>query len=146
MKSRSIVHPWMRDQETVGQGCGARSHEGSKTRKRDATGRGRRNKTILEDLCHLLDLSVSSYGQCQAMTLMKDYLALCACSVSFPGGSVGKKSACNAGDTEDAGSIPGLERVLGGGNGKALQCSCLENPMDRGAWWATVHRVAKSWI
>ena len=64
----------------------------------------------------------------------------------FPGDSVGKESACNAGDTEDAGSIPGLERVLGGGNGKALQCSCLENPMDRGAWWATVHRVAKSWI
>ena len=61
----------------------------------------------------------------------------------FSGGSVGKESACNAGD---AGSIPGLERVLGGGNGKALQCSCLENPMDRGAWWATVHRVAKSWI
>ena len=98
MKSDGIVHPWMREQETVGQGWGAGSHEGGKTRKRDAKGRGRRNKTILEDLCHLLNLSVSSYGQRQAMTLMEDYLAPWACSVSFPGGSVGKESACNAGD------------------------------------------------
>ena len=64
----------------------------------------------------------------------------------FPGGSVGKESACSAGDAGDVGSIPGLERVPGGGNGKALQCSWRENPMDRGAWWATVLRVAKSWI
>ena len=111
MKSHGIVRPWMRDQETVGQGCGARSHEGSKTRKRDATGRGRRNKTILEDLCHLLDLSVSSYGQCQAMTLMKDYLALCAYSVSFTGGSVGKKSACNAGDAGRHGFDPWVGKI-----------------------------------
>ena len=41
-------------------------------------------------------------------------------------------------------SIPGLGRSLGGGHGNPLQYSCLENPMDRGAWWATVHRVAKS--
>ena len=43
------------------------------------------------------------------------------------------------------GLIPGLERLPGGGNGYPLQYSCLENPMDRGALWATVHRVAKSW-
>ena len=53
-----------------------------------------------------------------------------------------KASACNAGDL---GSIPGLRISPGEGNGNPLQYSCLENPMDRGAWWATVHGVAKSW-
>ena len=61
---------------------------------------------------------------------------------SFPGGSVGKESACNAGDP---GSIPGLGRSPGEGNGNPLPYSCLENRMDRGAWWATVHGVIKSW-
>ena len=50
----------------------------------------------------------------------------------------------NAGDVRDMGSIPGLGRTPGGGDGNSLQYSCLENPMDRGVWWATVHRVAKS--
>ena len=59
----------------------------------------------------------------------------------FPGGSDGKASAYNVGDT---GSIPGLGRSSGEGNGTPLQYSCLENPMDRGAWQATVHGVAKS--
>ena len=59
----------------------------------------------------------------------------------FPGGSDGKVSACSAGDP---GSIPGLGRSPGGGNGYSCQYSCPENPMDRGTWWATVHRVAKS--
>ena len=49
-----------------------------------------------------------------------------------------KESACNAGTTGDVGSIPGLERSPGGGSGNPLQYSCLENPMDRGAWWPTV--------
>ena len=61
--------------------------------------------------------------------------------MGFPGGSDGKISACNAGDL---GLIPGLGRSPGEGNGYPLQYSCLENPMDRGAWWATVHGVAKS--
>ena len=56
-----------------------------------------------------------------------------------------KNLTANAGDIRDTGSIPGLERSPGEGNGYLLQYSCLENPMDRGAWWATVHRVAKSW-
>ena len=59
----------------------------------------------------------------------------------FPGSLDGKASANNAGDT---GSIPGLGRSPGKGNGNPLQYSCLENPMDPGAWWATVHGVAKS--
>ena len=62
-------------------------------------------------------------------------------SVGFPGGSEDKASACSVGDL---GSIPGLGRSPGEGNGDLLQYSCLENPMDRGAWWATVHRVTKS--
>ena len=59
----------------------------------------------------------------------------------FPGGSDGKASACNAGDT---GSIPGLGRSPGEGNGNPLQYSCLENHMDSGDWQATVHGVTKS--
>ena len=63
----------------------------------------------------------------------------------FPGGPGGKEPACNAGDAGDTGLIPGLGRSCGGGHGSPLQYSCLENPMDRGAWRATVHGVAKSW-
>ena len=58
--------------------------------------------------------------------------------------AIGKELACNAGDLRDAGSIPGSGRSPVGGHGNLLQYSCLENPMDRGAWWATVHGVAKS--
>ena len=57
----------------------------------------------------------------------------------------GKESTCNAGDAGDSGSISGSKRSPGGGNGNPLQYSCLENPMDRGAWRVTVHGVAKSW-
>ena len=52
-----------------------------------------------------------------------------------------KNPSANAGDTRGLGSIPGLGRSPGEGNGNPLQYSCLENPMDRGAWWPTVHRV-----
>ena len=62
----------------------------------------------------------------------------------FPGDSVVKNPPANAGDTSDAGLIPGLGRSPGEGNGNLLQYSCLENPMDRGAWQAIVHEVAKS--
>ena len=55
-----------------------------------------------------------------------------------------KESVCNAGATGDAVSIPGSRRSPGGGHGNPPQNSCLENPMDRGAWWATVHGVARS--
>ena len=56
-----------------------------------------------------------------------------------------KNSPVNVGAAGDESSIPGLGRSPGGGCGKPLQYSCLETPMDRGAWWATVHRVSKSW-
>ena len=61
--------------------------------------------------------------------------------MAFPGDSKGKASACNAGDL---GSIPGLGRSPGEGNGNPLQYSCLENPMDGEALWATVHEVAET--
>ena len=61
--------------------------------------------------------------------------------MGFPGGSDDKESACNAGDV---GWIPGLGRSPGEWTGNSLQYSCLENPMDRGVWQATVHRIAKS--
>ena len=61
--------------------------------------------------------------------------------MNFPCGSNGKESACNAGGP---GSIPGSGRAFGEGDGYPLQYSCLENPMDRGPWRATVHSVTKS--
>ena len=63
--------------------------------------------------------------------------------MGFPGSSDSKASAYNVGDP---GSIPGSGRSPGKGNGNLLQYSCLENPMDRGAWWATVHWVAKIYV
>ena len=62
-------------------------------------------------------------------------------NLDFPGGSDRKASIYNAGDP---GSIPGLGRARGEGNGNPLQDCCLENPMDRGTWQATVHGVVKS--
>ena len=62
--------------------------------------------------------------------------------MGFPRGSVVKNPPASAGDL---GSIPGLGRSAGEGNGNPLQCSYLGNPMDRGAWRATVHEDAKSW-
>ena len=62
----------------------------------------------------------------------------------FPGGANGKESSCQSRRHKDVGSIPGLGTFPGGGHDNPLQYSCLENPMDRGAWRATIHRVAKS--
>ena len=62
----------------------------------------------------------------------------------FPDGSTGKESACNTGGSGDMGSIPGLGRSPGGGNGNPHQYSCLKNPVDRGDWQAVIQRVTKS--
>ena len=80
------------------------------------------------------------HGGAKSRTRLSDFTY--AVSWGFPGGSDSKESACNA---EDLSSIPGLGRSPGVGNGNPLQYSCLENPMDRGAWQATVQRVEKSW-
>ena len=66
-------------------------------------------------------------------------------STSFPFRTVVKDPFASVGDVGDIGSIPGSGRSPGGGNGNPLQYSFLENPKDRGAWWATVHEVTKSW-
>ena len=71
----------------------------------------------------------------------KSWRRLSNFTMDFPGGSDDKASAYNAGDL---GLIPGSGRSPGEGNGNPLQYSCLENPMDGGVWWATVHGVAKS--
>ena len=88
----------------------------------------------LHSLCCLL-LLVSKY------LLHSEIEPVSLALVSFPSRSDGKTSACNAGDL---GSIPGSGRSPGEGNGNPLQYSCLEKSMDRGAWQATVHGVAKS--
>ena len=71
-------------------------------------------------------------------------IVMVSCVWNFPGDSVVKNPTANAGDERDAGSIPGQGRSPGEGNGNPLQYSCLENLTDRGAYQATVHRVAKS--
>ena len=63
--------------------------------------------------------------------------------MGFPGGPVEKNLPANAGDVENMDSIPGLGKLPGEGNGNPFWYSCLENPMDRGAWWAIVHGVAR---
>ena len=65
--------------------------------------------------------------------------------MGFPDGSAGKESGCNAGDAGDLGLNPGSGSSPGEGNDNPLQYSFLENPMDRGVWWATVREVTKSW-
>ena len=74
------------------------------------------------------------------------FLSISESWIGFPGDSDGKESACKAGD---AALIPRSGRSSGGGSGNPLQCSCLENPVDRGAKWATVHgckRVGHAWL
>ena len=74
------------------------------------------------------------------------FLSISESGIGFPGDSDGKESACKAGD---AALIPRSGRSSGGGSGNPLQCSCLENPVDRGAKWATVHgckRVGHAWL
>ena len=85
--------------------------------------------------------SISKGGIRKEMNLIS---TLASFPWGFPGSSVVRKPPANAEDAGDKGSIPGSGRSPAGGNGNPLQSSCLENPMDRGAWWATVHGVTKS--
>ena len=64
-------------------------------------------------------------------------------NMGFPGGAVVRNPPANAGDIRDEGLIPGWGRSPGGGHRNPLQYSCLENPMDRGAWWATAYEVTE---
>ena len=106
---------------------------------------------IYSDICHfyyssfIYDASNSPdviflIPQMLALVFLLDQFSPCT---GFPRGSDSKVSVCNAGDP---GSILGLGRSPGEGNGNPFQYSCLENPMDRGAWWAVLHGVPKSRI
>ena len=98
-------------------------------------------------LCHPLLLKSLCKQFLFVLLAFLEYLLLftscLSMRVGFPGGADGKESARNAGDP---GSIPGSGISPGEGNGNPLQYLCLENPMVRGAWWSTVHGVAKNWI
>ena len=87
--------------------------------------------------CSIINLQYCVSFRCTAKCLGYAYI----CIYGFPGGSVGKGSACNM---VDLGSIPGSGRSFGEKNGNPLQYSCLQNSMERGAWWITVHGVTKS--
>ena len=90
-------------------------------------------------------LGVGPFCRCSVAQISTNYKRIVVKSMAlihdFPGGSEGKASAYNVGDL---GSIPGSGRSSVEGNGNPLQCSCLQNPMDGGAWWAPVHGIAKS--
>ena len=81
---------------------------------------------------------------CRHMCVACVFESKCGWGLGFLGGASGRESACSCRRHRDVGSIPGLEKSPGGGNGTSLQYLCLENPMDRGAWQATVHGFTKS--
>ena len=103
----------------------------------------------ISNLCfqedHYLDFFIFFFFSSYVSSASFLRMGICHCWVlsasGFPSGSDGKGFACNAGDP---GSMPGSGRSPGEGNGNPLQYSCLENSMDRGAWWAPAHGVAKS--
>ena len=78
------------------------------------------------------------------MNFRKLFFSMRSTRYGFPGGASGKESTRQCRRHKDTGLIPGLGRSAGIGNGTLLQYSCLENLTDRGAWWATVHRVTES--
>ena len=78
------------------------------------------------------------------MQYVYKFLGAYVCDWGFPGGSVVKNPPAKLGSAGDVGSIPGLGISPGGGHGNPLQYSCLENPMDKGAWQAAAHRVTQS--
>ena len=109
---------------------------------------------IAESLLLLFSLSVVCDSlwphELQHTRLTSPSLSPGVCSNSYPlkvsqVALVVKSPPANAGDVRDTGSIPGVGRFLGEGHGNPFQCSCVENPTGRGAWWATVHGAAKRW-
>ena len=116
-------------------------------------GRERTWKTPLGGRCseawEVLPLGwVGAHGyllyRCGLHLIYMPSVSLSVLAIGLPQWLSDKESTCNAGDV-DEGLIPGSGRSPGGGHGNPIQYSCLENPVDRGAWLATVHRVTKSW-
>ena len=116
-------------------------------------------------LCHILDFTFKQYHMVFVFLWVTSFSIIISVSIHVVAKSIisyffmtvvfycglppwlsSKESTCNAGVAGDAGSIPGLGRSSGGGHVNLLQDSCLENPMDRGAWRATVHRISKSQV
>ena len=103
------------------------------------------NMHVCTHTCTHIVISHSLYSyRMPAVHWVKWRTVLVSTRRGFPGGASGKEPFASAGDIRDTGSTPGWGRSSGGGHGNPLQYSCLENPMDRGAWQATVPRVAQS--
>ena len=118
--------------------CFTHHHDFQQTIKHFLASLSYQEKEVLRSLFPKLPSS-STKLTCQQLSSGLGYEGLFY-SWNFSGGSAVKNPSANAGD---AGSIPGLGRSPGEGHGNPLQYSCLENPMGQGAWWATVHGVAK---
>ena len=103
------------------------------------------NKTKYRDVNYLAQGQLVSEGAGFQPRHVLNHYAILFYRDCFPGGAVIKNPPANAGDTGDAGSIPGWGRSPGVGNVNLLHYSCLKNPMDRGVWRATVPGVTKSW-
>ena len=91
---------------------------------------------------NIVDLQYHVSFKCTAQRF--SYIHICTNRYGLPRWPSSKESACNPGVAGDTGSIPGLRTSPGGGHGNLLQYSCLENPMDRGAWQAIIHKVSQS--
>ena len=96
------------------------------------------SSTIYSRISFLENLSRKKY------IIVQVHLILCLLPKGLPWWLSSEVPACHAGDAGDLGSVPGLRRAPGGGNGNPLQYLLQENPMNRGAWWATVHGVTES--
>ena len=122
--------------------------------------RGQQRMRLLDGITDSMDMSLGGlqelvmdrepwraavHGVAKSQTWLSDWTELNSRDRHFPGGASGKEPACQCRRQKRHGFHPGLGRSPGGGHGNPLQYSCLENPMDRGAWQATVHRITKSW-
>ena len=90
----------------------------------------------------VLEWGAIAFSVCMYLETPNNRLLLILCC--FQGDASGKEPADNAGDLRDVGLIPGLRKSPGGEHGNPLQCSCLDNPIDKEAWWTTVHRTTES--
>ena len=102
-------------------------------------------RIILFGVTHLLNFRIWRMENITFISYFLQIWGVAQWSSGLPGGAVAKNPPANAGDTWYTGLIPGLERCPRAGNGNLLQHSCLENSMDRRAWWAIVRGVTKSW-
>ena len=91
-----------------------------------------------------MNMESYTYIHAKKTRIMCIFIGTCMCIRGFPGGTSGKEPACQGRRARDAGSAPKPGRSPGGGHGSPPQYSCLENPMERGAWRAAVHGVTKS--